>query len=141
MTFTVFLFLVRKPTLSPEQFTEYYETTHISLLRSLVGQELMPPHFTRQYFARTYRQGFGGPANRNNPLLMLRGNAEEFEYDAMAQMTWECESLFQKFYKAIYERDAAAKIAADEDHFLEPGTLKAVVVGETIERSGEVASL
>jgi hypothetical protein len=141
MTFTIFLLLTRKCTLSSEQFREHYEDTHIPLLRSLVGQELIPPHFTRQYFARTHRQGFGGPANRNHPLLMLRGNAEECEYDALAQMTWDSESTFQKFYKAVYETDAAAKIAVDEETFLEPGTLKVIVVGETIERSEGCASL
>lgn len=133
MPFTILVLATRKPTLSPDEFKHHYETKHLPLLRSLVGLDLMPPHSTRQYFARIDRQGFGGPANRNRPLLMLRGTSEDVEYDVLTQMTWDTEQQFQKFYKAIYETTAAARLAEDEEHFLDPGKLRAIVVGDTVD--------
>lgn len=101
------------------------------LLQKLTGP-LFPKHFTRRYLARTERKGFGGPANRDHPLLVLRGSLEEFDFDGVADLTFDSEKAFHDFYRCIYESGAAAKLAEDEDLFLEPGTMKMVVVGETI---------
>jgi hypothetical protein len=134
MPYNVFLFITRKPSLTREEFKDYYENTHIPLLKSLVGP-LFPLHHTRQYFARTDRKGFGGPANRDHPNYLLRGAPEGFDYDVIAELTWENEKTFHDFYKAIYETDVAAQLALDKEHFLDSGSLRSVVVGETTDTS------
>ncbi|KAH7139205.1 EthD domain-containing protein [Dendryphion nanum] len=129
--YSVILFITRKPTLTTEQFRNHWENVHIPLLQDITGH-LFPKLFTRRYLARTERQGFGGPANRDRPLLVLRGNLEtEFDFDAIAEMTFESEKAFHEFYKCTYEAEAARKLAADEDSFLDPGKTKTVVVGDT----------
>lgn len=131
MTYTVLLFVTRKATLTSEQFKDHWENKHIPLLKSLTGS-LFPLHHTRRYFARIERQGFGGPANRDHPLLALRGNVQEFDYDAVAELTFQDEKAFHDFYKTIYDTEVAAKLAEDEEHFIDSAAFKSVVVGETI---------
>jgi hypothetical protein len=130
MPFTILLFVTRKPSLSPSEFKDYWETKHIPLLKSLTGP-LFPQNHTRRYLARINREGFGGPANRDHPLLTLRGIQQERDYDGVAEMTFETKQAFQDFYSAIYEKGTAAKLAEDEGHFLDAGKFEAVVVGET----------
>jgi hypothetical protein len=138
MTYSILLFVTRKPTLSTEEFKDYWENKHIPLLKSLTG-----PHFplrcTRRYLARIDRKGFGGPANRDHPLLVLRGNVDEFDYDGVAEMSWEDEKAFHKFYRAIWQTDVAVKLAADEESFMDVSRFKAVTVGETLETNREPA--
>ncbi|ORX99215.1 EthD domain-domain-containing protein [Clohesyomyces aquaticus] len=132
MAYTILLFLTRKPTISPEEFKDYWENTHIPLLQSLTGP-LFPTQFTRRYLARIHRKGFGGPANPDRPPLLLRGTPDDFDWDAVGELTFENEKAFSQFYNTIYESDIAAKLADDEAKFIANGSLKAVVVGETTE--------
>ncbi|KAF2993393.1 hypothetical protein E8E13_000864 [Curvularia kusanoi] len=131
MTYTILLFVTRNPKLSPEQFKEHYETIHIPLAQRLCGGN-WPFKFTRRYLARITRKGFGGPSNPDRPPLILRGNAHDIDYDCVSEMTFESERAFQAFYKRVYEKDVAAKLAADETAFLEMGKTRIVVVGETL---------
>ncbi|KAF2731795.1 hypothetical protein EJ04DRAFT_514357 [Polyplosphaeria fusca] len=130
MTYTLLLFVTRKPTISSDQFREHFESTHIPLLQSITGP-LFPVH-KRHYIARAERKGFGTTANPDNPPLVLRGVPQDFDHDVVAELTWESEKLFHDFYKTIYESKAAAQLATDEESFLERGKMKAVVVGDTL---------
>jgi hypothetical protein len=130
MLYTVFLFITRKPTITSEQFKSHWEEQHIPLLKSLVGP-LFPLHYKRLYFARTQRKGFGGPANPDRPNFLLRGSPDNFDFDAVAELTWEDEKTFQEFYKAIYESETSVRLAVDEDQFMDSGGWKSVVVGST----------
>lgn len=47
-------------------------------------------------------------------------------------MTFDSEDAFQAFYKRVYDKDVAAKLAADEMTFLELEKTRVVVVGETV---------
>ena len=131
MTYTIMLFVTRKPNLSPEEFKDHYENVHIPLAQRLCAGN-WPFKFTRQYLARVTRKGFGGPANPDRPPLLLRGTAQDIDYDCVGHMEFENEHAFQAFYKRVYEKDVAAKLAADEVQFLELGKTRVVVVGETI---------
>ncbi|KAF2133212.1 hypothetical protein P153DRAFT_363424 [Dothidotthia symphoricarpi CBS 119687] len=132
MGYSVIIFVTRSSALSSEQFKDYYENQHIPLARSLVGACNWPIKFTRRYLARIYRQGFGGPANPDHPLLTLRGAMPDLDCDCVAELIFENEKIFQRFYAKLYEKDNAAKLAADESRFLEVRLTKAVVIGETI---------
>ncbi|KAG9199466.1 hypothetical protein G6514_008429 [Epicoccum nigrum] len=131
MTYTIILFITRNPKLSPEEFKSHYENVHIPLAQRLCGGS-WPFNFTRRYLARITRAGFGGPSNPDRPPLVLRGDAQDIDYDCVAEMTFESEHAFQAFYKKVYEKDVAAKLAADETAFLEMGKTRIVVVGETL---------
>lgn len=131
MAYTILLFVTRKPGLSPEEFKDYYENVHIPLAQRLCAGT-WPTKFTRQYLARITRKGFGGPNNPDRPPLLLRGDAQDIDYDVVSEMTFESEHAFQNFYKRVYEKDVAAKLASDETKFLELGKTRVVVVGETI---------
>ncbi|CAI6340421.1 unnamed protein product [Periconia digitata] len=131
MTYSIVIFVTRKPTITPDEFKDYWENHHIPLLQSLTGDSF-PRQHRRQYLARIERKGFGGPANKDNPPLVLRGSPEDFDFDGIAELTWDDEDTFRKFYKAIYSTEAAAKLARDEEIFLDPGKLKTVVVHEAM---------
>lgn len=131
MTYTILLFVTRSPHISPEEFKDHYENVHIPLAQRLCAGN-WPFRFTRRYLARITRKGFGGPSNPDRPPLMLRGDAQDIDYDCVSEMTFETEREFQAFYKRVYEKDVAAKLAADETKFLELGKTRVVVVGETI---------
>ncbi|KZM27163.1 uncharacterized protein EKO05_0004695 [Ascochyta rabiei] len=131
MTYTILLFVTRNPALSSEEFKHHYETVHIPLVQRLCAA-VWPDKFTRQYLARITRKGFGGPANPDRPPLLLRGDAQNIDYDCVAEMTFANEHAFQAFYKRVYDKDIAAKLAEDETMFLELGKTRVVVVGETV---------
>jgi len=130
MTYTVVLFITRNHALSSEEFRDYYEHKHLPLAHSLLTP-CWPISFTRRYLARISRKGFGGPANPDRPLLMLRGHMNDLDCDCIAEMTFNSEADFQQFYKGVYAKENAALLARDEEKFLEAGMTKFVVVGET----------
>ncbi|PVI07316.1 hypothetical protein DM02DRAFT_608867 [Periconia macrospinosa] len=131
MAFSIIVFVTRKPTITPEAFKDYWENHHIPLLQSLTG-DLFPREHKRLYFARAERKGFGGPANKDKPLLILRGSPEDFDFDATAELTWENEQTFHKFYKAVHRSETQAKLVKDEEIFLDPGKMRTVVIREAI---------
>ncbi|KAF9697248.1 hypothetical protein EKO04_005006 [Ascochyta lentis] len=131
MTYTILLFLTRNPSLSSDEFKHHYENVHIPLAQRLCASN-WPDKFTRQYLARITRKGFGGPANPDRPPLLLRGDAQDIDYDCVSEMTFANQHAFHAFYKRVYDKDVAAKLAADEKSFLELGKTRVVVVGETV---------
>ncbi|KAF2853005.1 hypothetical protein T440DRAFT_420165 [Plenodomus tracheiphilus IPT5] len=135
MTYTVILFITRNSNLTTDEFKAHYEHTHIPLARTLVGGA-WPKIFRRQYLARITRKGFGGPANPDRPLLMLRGDKLDDDYDCIAELSFDSELDFQLFYRGIYAKENAAILARDEEKFLEPGKTRVVVVGETVTDQG-----
>jgi hypothetical protein len=128
--YTVVLFVTRNNALTSEEFRDHYEHKHIPLAYSLLAP-CWPTDFKRRYLARISRKGFGGPANPNRPPLMLRGEMNELDCDCIAEMTFENEARFQEFYKKIYAKENAAVLAKDEERFLEKGTTRVIVIGET----------
>lgn len=52
MTYTVLALIFRKPSITPDQFRTHYDTVHVPLLKSLVG-DTFPMTHTRNYITRT----------------------------------------------------------------------------------------
>ncbi|KAJ4304935.1 hypothetical protein N0V90_000463 [Kalmusia sp. IMI 367209] len=132
MTYITMLFLTRKPTLTPEQFKAYYETKHIPYIKSLSGH-LSPLRHRRWYLAHAGSEGSADPTIPNYPPLVLRGTSEEFDYDCIAEISWEDANTFQEFSKLLMDEEIAAKLAVDEEQFLVREKLRAVAIGEVIE--------
>ncbi|KAF1972134.1 hypothetical protein BU23DRAFT_166488, partial [Bimuria novae-zelandiae CBS 107.79] len=56
MTFSLLLFITRKPTLTPAEFKAHWDNTHVELLKSIAGDKFPLTH-TRRYIARTEDNG------------------------------------------------------------------------------------
>ncbi|KAI2622480.1 EthD domain-containing protein [Hypoxylon sp. NC1633] len=119
MTYSILVFAYRKPGTTPEQFKAHYEGSHVPLLRELAGLHFPLSH-TRRYIHRSAGQA-----------SVLIGNQEDFDYDAFAELTFEDATAFQTFFGVVQQPDIAAKIAADEEHFLDHSRMLVVVLGET----------
>ncbi|KAI0421865.1 EthD domain-containing protein [Xylaria grammica] len=133
MGYSVLIFAYRKPGTTPEQFKAYYENCHVPLVRELAGA-YFPLSHTRRYLHRTHNQSDANTArNPSTPASVLIGSQEDFDYDAFAELTFEDETAFQTFFAIIQQPENAAKIAADEEKFLDRSRTPAVVLGDTTE--------
>jgi hypothetical protein len=67
--------------------------------------------------------------------LVLAGNPEHFDYDCIAEVSWEDDEAFHEFNKVYTQPGVMEKLAEDEEHFMVREKLRAVVIGEVIETS------
>ncbi|KAI1203689.1 EthD domain-containing protein [Nemania serpens] len=133
MPYSILLFAYRKPGVTPEQFKSHYDGTHMPLVRELAGAHFPLSH-TRRYIHRSENQADGNTArNSCTPATVIIGTQKDFDYDAVAELTFEDEAAFHTFYGIVEQPENAAKIAADEENFLDRSRLTAVVVGDTTE--------
>lgn len=128
MTYTVLLFLYRKPGLSLQAFKDHYEKNHMPLLMSFALGKAPKTH-TRHYIERPN----AGSANTSTPATVLMGSQEDFDYDSITQLDFEDAGAFQKYHAAtIGSERVAAEITKDEEKFLDRGRTKVVVAGESL---------
>ncbi|KAI1277405.1 EthD domain-containing protein [Xylaria sp. FL0933] len=134
MPYSVLIFAYRKPGTTPAQFKAHYEEIHIPLIRKLTGASFPLSH-TRHYLRRNAQQqkADGNTArNPTTPAAVLMGTQAEFDYDAFAELTFEDEAAFRAFFALTQQHpENAAKIAADEELFLDTARMTVVVKGET----------
>ncbi|KAI1352354.1 EthD domain-containing protein [Xylaria sp. FL0043] len=144
MPYSVLIFAYRKPGTTPEQFKAHYEGVHVPLIRKLTGANFPLSH-TRHYLHRTTQhqhqqqqqqqeaEGKGNTArNPHTPATVLIGTQAEFDYDAFAELTFEDEAAFQRFFALTQQQpENAEQIAADEELFLDRARMTVVVKGET----------
>ncbi|KAI1099713.1 EthD domain-containing protein [Jackrogersella minutella] len=119
MTFSVLFLATRKAGTTPEAFKAHYEGTHIPLLKELAGANFPQTH-TRYYIHRAEGQAH-----------VLLGTQGDFDYDVAVQLTFADQAGFQAYAAATHSGDAAAKISADEDSFLDRSKSRAVILGST----------
>lgn len=127
--YTILLLVYRLPSLTPTAFKNYYETTHIPLLKSLTGP-LFPDSHTRHYISRTANTS-GDNRNGTYPAMVIIGTQQDFEYDAIAELMFANQTAFQAFLNRVSQPEVAQKIANDEDRFIDRARLRAVVLGST----------
>ena len=120
MSFSVIVFLWRKPGLTPQDFKDYYEMKHMPLFASLVGP-LSPKIHTRIYPTRQQAAGIA-PSNNDNlqyPATVFQGNADNFDFDVFVSMAFENKDAFHAFLARMQEPEVASKIRGDEENFLQ----------------------
>ncbi|TGJ85979.1 hypothetical protein E0Z10_g2772 [Xylaria hypoxylon] len=133
MGYSVIVFAYRKPGTTPEQFKAHSEGSHVPLIREIAGPTFPLSH-TRRYLHRTEKQtSTNTVSNANTPATVLIGSQAEFDYDSFAELTFEDESACQAFFGVMQQPGNAARIAADEEKFLDRARLTAVVLGDTTE--------
>ncbi|OJJ44042.1 hypothetical protein ASPZODRAFT_135487 [Penicilliopsis zonata CBS 506.65] len=128
------IIVYRKPGLSLEEFKHRYEA-HIQLIRRIVGDDF-PLFHRRSYIARqTVATPPEGASTRNatTPATLLAGQQADFDFDAMAELTFADQAAFQAFAAKVYAPDAAAQIAADEEGFLDRSKLAISMLEDVIE--------
>lgn len=139
MTYTIVLFVSRKPGLSIADFKEHWEDKHVPLLKSVAGRAFPLSH-TRHYVARVEsgageRAGVTSASGRRASAaapVVLVGNEEDVAWDGYAELTFRDELHFQQFFALVNDPEAADRIQQDEERFSDPSKFKVVVLGETI---------
>ena len=122
MTFTVLLFGHRKESLTPSEFKEYLENTHIPLLRKLFGP-LFPLSHTRRYVYRS--------EEKPHSATVFTGTQDDFDYDVVSELVFESQDAFQAFFAKYQDPELAVTITEDESAFLDSAKMRAVLLGET----------
>lgn len=74
---------------------------------------------TRRYIHRTAGKTEETERNANFPATVLIGSQTDFDYDAFAELTFAEAGAFQTFFGLCQQPENAARIAADEEQFLD----------------------
>lgn len=74
---------------------------------------------TRRYIHRTEGKADDTERNANFPATVLMGSQTDFDYDALAELTFADVNAFQTFFGLYQKPENAARIAADEEQFLD----------------------
>lgn len=138
MPYRVLIFAYRKPGISPSKFKTHYETRHVPLVKAIAGP-LFPKSHVRRYVQRASGGRDSPPSNAHHPATVLIGSQSDFDYDAIAELIFKDEGAFQAFFAKVSEPEAAAKIAKDEEQFLDRTRMKVVVLGDCITTTGPQA--
>ncbi|KAF2017957.1 hypothetical protein BU24DRAFT_449521 [Aaosphaeria arxii CBS 175.79] len=139
MTYTIVLFVSRRPNITTDQFRDFWENSHIPLLKSIAGKAFPLSH-TRHYVARVNskagdRAGVKTASTKiaaSAAPVVLVGNANEVDWDGYAELVFRDELHFQQFFALVNEPDAAERIQMDEEQFSDPDKFKIVVLGDTV---------
>jgi len=118
MPLTVIIYATRKQGMTPADFKQHYEESHVPLVKSIAGNHFPKSH-TRFYVQRTHTGDPNDKTNEAYPATVFVGGQEAFDYDAYAELVFEDMPALQQFMGCCMEPEAAKKIAADEEKFLE----------------------
>ncbi|KAI0096665.1 EthD domain-containing protein [Nemania sp. FL0031] len=137
MTYCILVYLSRKPGTTPEQFRDYYVNSHLPFFRQLAGPHVPALH-TQLYIHRTTTSGDGNtPRNASTPATVFFGTQADFDFDVLVTLEFKDVATFQAHYEFMMQPDIAAKIAADEERFLDRSQTRAVLLGEVIETTAQ----
>ena len=133
MPYIILIFAYRKRGLSPAAFKSRYESSHVPLVQSIAGPHFPKTH-TRRYIERSESNissaANNGTTNANHPATVMVGTQADFDYDAIAELTFEDAAAFQTFFGLVSQPEAAEKIAKDEEMFLDRARTRIAVVDE-----------
>lgn len=113
MAFKTIALLKAKPGLSRAAFIDYYETRHAPLVRAL-----MPGIVD---YRRNYVQTEGAFAFAETPA---------FDYDSVTEIWLRDRAAYDAAIAAVSHPEAAARLAADEENFLDRARTRMFVVEE-----------
>ena len=114
MPFKTIALLKAKPGISRAEFVDYYETRHAPLVR-----ELMPGIVD---YRRNYVQADGAFAFAETP---------PFDYDSVTEIWYRDRAAYDAAIAAVSQPDAAARLAADEENFIDRARTRMFVVEES----------
>lgn len=124
MTITALLYCYRLPSLTPAQFHDYIENTHVPYVKSLLGTHYPKSH-TRYY--------------TNKHAGYALGTVSEEDPDLVAVIEYESEERMRESMKVRMGQGVREKIQEDEDRFMVRERVKLIVLGEgAVSRGGRV---
>jgi hypothetical protein len=123
MPFKVILFAHRKEGITPTQFREHLEGTHMPLIKKF-GGDLFPLSHLRRYVARPEEVDGAWP-----PAVLV-GDPATVPYDVMTEMTFADEAAFRAFFARYQEEEVIKALSEDEKLFMDSSKMTAFVVGE-----------
>jgi hypothetical protein len=118
MPYSIVSFETRKPELTPAEFEDYYDNTHVPIIKESVGS-VFPKSHARYYLKRQ-------PAS-DLPLVFI-GSVDNVDYDVIVVMTFEGEQHFLDFQTKYAQPDVAAKIGASAEKFIISSKLTVVAL-------------
>jgi len=127
MPYQIVAFLWRKPTLTPTEFKNHYETQHMPLLTELMGPAMCARH-TRHYITRTLTEAASDPTltsetissniNAKYPTTAYAGDGSKIDYDVYSEIEFEDLEKFAAFAMRLQELEKDGRLQEDEDRFL-----------------------
>lgn len=124
MVFKILLTAHRKAGVTPAEFKDHYENTHLPLIKSITGPDFPISH-SRSYIERSADGDFGA--------RVFRGTQADFDMDVVAELAFEDMPALQRFFAAIGQGEGHKAIKADEEKFLDSERMKVVLLGESHE--------
>jgi len=103
--------LNRKPGLSFEEFRRHYETSHVPLVKGLMGDNLLQ-----------YVRNYSGDAA--NPFPVGPGA----DFDCVTEFHFPDQAAFERAVAAVEHPDNAPAVRADEARFLDTDRVKIAMV-------------
>lgn len=103
--------LNRLPGMSFDSFKEHYETSHVPLVKNLMGDNL-------RHYIRNYRNDAG------NPFPVGPGAA----FDCVTEFHFHDQAAFERAVAAVEHPDNAPRVRADEASFLDSSRVLISVV-------------
>jgi hypothetical protein len=137
MTYSLLVFLSRKPGTTPEQFRNYYAGSHLPFFRQLVGSHFPVLHTQRYIHRTTAPSDSNTPRNLSTPASIFLGTQADFDYDVVVTLEFKDAAAFQAHYEYVQQPDIASKITEDEERFLDRSQTRVAVLGEMIEMTAE----
>ena len=119
MPYNILIFITRKSSISHLDFKKHYETIHMPLLQ-LYGGEHFPKSHKRHYLH----------FSENNQPTVLRGSKAAFDFDAIAEVSFDDKAAFQAFMATLTVEEVSKALTMDEDKFSDREKMKIVVVGD-----------
>ena len=122
--------------MSPTEFRDYYESTHMPLLLSFT-RSVFPTSHTRHYLIRTPKDRSSSDiTNKNHAVTVYEGNPEDFnDFDVYAELVFESKEKLNAFAQRLGEMMMTAEdgvFRADEQAFLDLSKRKVVVVDDAV---------
>lgn len=93
---------------------------------------------TRRYIHRTEVKTEDTEHKANFPATVLIGSQADFDYDAIAELSFADASAFQTFFGLYQQPENAARIAADEEQFIDRPRSKSLFTCNQITAGFEV---
>jgi hypothetical protein len=124
MTFTVFMFVTRKPGMTLEAFIDHYENKHVPLVLEVLD-DVAPVRHTRYYLKRNPA---GAEGTDVPPPLVFVGDAATVDYDCITTVELRDEAHFQAFNEKFTNSPRRKDIDADQEAFADGSKFRVVAV-------------
>lgn len=127
MVFTIFMFIPRRPGMTPEEFRDYYENRHVPLVLSILDKDTQPVRHSRYYIQRD--ASAQGDAAVAPPLLYL-GDPDKVIFDCVTMVEFEDKAHFTRFRDVFKHSPKKLELEEDQKMFEDESRFVALAVQE-----------